>query len=159
MSEQIDALCDELSLTAVANHYATLADEAAKKKRSFVDFLETVLAEEASLREERRRETLRRMAAFPSIKTLEQFDFEAAPRCSQSEDPGACRPRLHRASRERHLPGPPVAPARAIWRLRSASALPNDVTRCASSPPLISCCSSRKPVVSIASISISSAPS
>lgn len=79
MSEQIDALCDELSLTAVANHYATLADEAAKKKRSFVDFLESVLAEEASLREERRRETLRRMAAFPSIKTLEQFDFEAAP--------------------------------------------------------------------------------
>ena len=79
MSEKVDALCDELALTAVANHYATLADEAAKKKRSFVDFLETVLAEEASLREERRRETLRRMAAFPSIKTLEQFDFEAAP--------------------------------------------------------------------------------
>lgn len=79
MSEQVDALCDELSLTAVANHYATLADEAAKKKRSFVDFLETVLAEEASLREERRRETLRRLAAFPSVKTLEQFDFEAAP--------------------------------------------------------------------------------
>ncbi len=79
MSEQVDALCAELALTAVANHYATLADEAAKKKRSFVDFLETVLAEEASLREERRRETLRRMAAFPSIKTLEQFDFEAAP--------------------------------------------------------------------------------
>ncbi len=79
MSEQVDALCAELALTAVANHYATLADEAAKKKRSFVDFLESVLAEEASLREERRRETLRRMAAFPSIKTLEQFDFEAAP--------------------------------------------------------------------------------
>ncbi len=79
MSEQVDALCAELALTAVANHYATLADEAAKKKRSFVDFLETVLAEEASLREERRRETLRRLAAFPSIKTLEQFDFEAAP--------------------------------------------------------------------------------
>ena len=79
MSEQVDALCDELSLTAVANQYATLADEAAKKKRSFVDFLETVLAEEASLREERRRETLRRLAAVPSVKTLEQFDFEAAP--------------------------------------------------------------------------------
>ena len=79
MSEQVDALCTELALTAVASHYATLADEAAKKKRSFVDFLETVLAEEASLREERRRETLRRLAAFPSIKTLEQFDFEAAP--------------------------------------------------------------------------------
>ena len=79
MSEQVDALCTELALTAVASHYATLADEAAKKKRSFIDFLESVLAEEASLREERRRETLRRLAAFPSIKTLEQFDFEAAP--------------------------------------------------------------------------------
>ena len=79
MSEQVDALCAELALTAVANHYTTLADEAAKKKRSFIDFLESVLAEEASLREERRRETLRRLAAFPSVKTLEQFDFEAAP--------------------------------------------------------------------------------
>jgi len=38
-----------------------------------------VLAEEASLRDERRREVLMRMAAFPSVKTLEQFDFEAAP--------------------------------------------------------------------------------
>jgi DNA replication protein DnaC len=79
MSAQVDALCAELALTAVANHYATLADEAAKKKRSFVDFLASVLAEEASLREERRRETLRRLAAFPCVKTLEQFDFEAAP--------------------------------------------------------------------------------
>jgi DNA replication protein DnaC len=79
MSEKVDALCDELSLMAVANHYASLADEAAKKKRSFVDFLETVLTEEASLRDERRREVLMRMAAFPSVKTLEQFDFEAAP--------------------------------------------------------------------------------
>lgn len=79
MSEQVDALCTELALTAVASHYATLADEAAKKKRSFIEFLESVLAEEASLREERRRETLRRLAAFPSVKTLEQFDFEAAP--------------------------------------------------------------------------------
>jgi len=79
MSEQLDALCAELSLTAVASHYATLADEAASKKRSFVEFLECVLAEEASLREERRRETLRRLAGFPCVKTLEQFDFEAAP--------------------------------------------------------------------------------
>ena len=38
MSEKIDALCAELSLTAVANHYATYADEAAKKKRSFVEY-------------------------------------------------------------------------------------------------------------------------
>lgn len=39
MSEKIETLCAELSLTAVANHYATYADEAAKKKRSFVEYL------------------------------------------------------------------------------------------------------------------------
>ena len=73
MGEQVDALCTELALTAVASHYATLANEAANKKRSFIDFLESVLAEVASLREERRRKTLRRLAAFPSVKGHPNF--------------------------------------------------------------------------------------
>ncbi len=79
MSETVDALCEELSLTAVADHYATLADEAAKKKRSFVEYLEQVLSAEAALRAERSREMLIKLATFPTVKTLEQFDFEAAP--------------------------------------------------------------------------------
>lgn len=78
MSEKVDTLCAELSLQAVADQYANLADEAAKKQRSFTDYLEAVLGAEASLREERRREVLMRMAAFPTVKTLEQFDFEVA---------------------------------------------------------------------------------
>jgi len=41
MSEKVDVLCAELSLAAVAEQYANLADEAAKKKRSFVEYLET----------------------------------------------------------------------------------------------------------------------
>ncbi|MBA1147861.1 DDE-type integrase/transposase/recombinase [Ectothiorhodospiraceae bacterium WFHF3C12] len=49
----VDRLGAELSLTAVANHYATLADEAAKEKRSYIDFLEQVLGEEAALPAER----------------------------------------------------------------------------------------------------------
>ncbi|TVQ47666.1 MAG: AAA family ATPase [Gammaproteobacteria bacterium] len=79
MSERIDALCAELSLSAVAHHYATYADEAAKKKRSFVEYLEQVLAAEVSLRAERSRQMLIKLATFPVVKTLEQFDFEAAP--------------------------------------------------------------------------------
>lgn len=78
MSERVDHLCAELSLTAVAHHYATLADEAAKKKRSYVDFLEQVLGAEADLRAARSREMLRRLASLPAVKTLEDFDFEAA---------------------------------------------------------------------------------
>ncbi len=79
MSERVDSLCTELSLTAVAHHYATLADEAAKKKRSFVEYLEQVLEAEQALRTARSREMLIKLATFPTVKTLEQFDFEAAP--------------------------------------------------------------------------------
>jgi DNA replication protein DnaC len=77
MSEVIDKLCQGLSLAAVANHYATLADEAVKKKRSYVEFLEQVLAAEQALRQERSRQMMIKLATFPSIKSLEQFDFEA----------------------------------------------------------------------------------
>ena len=90
MSERIDALCEDLSLSAVANHYATFADEAVKKKRSFVEYLEQVLAAEASLRAERSRQMLVKLATFPVIKTLEQFDFDAAP--------GVPKARMHELS-------------------------------------------------------------
>ena len=62
MSEKVDVLCAELSLAAVAEQYANLADEAAKKKRSFVDYLEQVLRAEA-----RMLETLRRLGVTSSF--------------------------------------------------------------------------------------------
>jgi DNA replication protein DnaC len=78
MSERLDQPCADLSLSAVASSYATLADEAAKKDRSFLDYLEAVLQAEAQLRAERSRQMMVKLATFPSTKTLEQFDFEAA---------------------------------------------------------------------------------
>lgn len=78
MSARVDTLCEELSLGAVANDYATLADEAAKKKWSFVKYLERTLASEAAVRAERSRQMLVKLATFPSVKTLDEFDFEAA---------------------------------------------------------------------------------
>ena len=75
MSETIERLCAELSLTAVSHQYGNLADEAAKKKRSFVEYLEQVLRAEAALRAERSREVIIRLATFPSVKTLDQFDI------------------------------------------------------------------------------------
>ena len=79
MSAKIEALCAELSLPAVASHYANLADEAAGKKRTFVEYLEQVLSAEAAVRGERCCEMMIRLATFPSIKTIEAFDFDAAP--------------------------------------------------------------------------------
>ena len=75
MSGTIERLCAELSLTAVAHQYGNIADEAAKKKRSFVEYLEQVLRAEAALRAERSREVIIRLATFPAVKTLEAFDF------------------------------------------------------------------------------------
>lgn len=77
MSEKIESLCEQLALVAVGNQYANLADEAARKKTSFTEYLETLLRAEASLRNERRRETLLRLAGIPALKMLQQFDFEA----------------------------------------------------------------------------------
>ncbi len=79
MSEKIEALCAELSLAAVAEQYANLADEAAKKKRSFVEYLEQLLRAESQLCGERRRQTLTKLAGFPAVRTLEEFDSDAAP--------------------------------------------------------------------------------
>lgn len=78
MSDRVQALCEELSLGAVAADYVTLADEAAKKKRSFIEYLEQVLSAEAAVRAERSRQMLIKLATFPSVKTLDQFDFQAA---------------------------------------------------------------------------------
>lgn len=78
MSERIEELCAALSLTAIGRDYANLADETARKKQSFTDYLERALEAEYALRQERSRQMLVKLATFPSVKTLEEFDFKAA---------------------------------------------------------------------------------
>jgi len=78
MSERIEELCAALSLPAIGRDYANLADEAARKKQSFTDYLERVLDAEHALRQERSRQMLVKLATFPSVKTLDEFDFKAA---------------------------------------------------------------------------------
>ena len=143
MSEKVEKLCAELSLSAVAHHYATLADEAVKKKRSYIDYLEQVLSAEAALRGERSRQMLIRLATFPSVKTLEQFDFEAAP--------GAPKARLQDS------PGLPsssgartsscwvrAVPGRRTWRSLLACERRSAATKYASSRRRTWSCSSKR---------------
>ncbi len=77
--ERIAALCNELRLAAVTERYPELASRAAETGQSYADFLEGVLAAEQSTRQGRTRSTLTRLAGFPAIKTLEEFDYEFAP--------------------------------------------------------------------------------
>ena len=77
--ERIATLCAELHLAAVADRYPELATLAVDGDQSYADFLERVLAAEHSTRQGRTRSTMTRLAGFPAIKTLDEFDYEFAP--------------------------------------------------------------------------------
>ena len=68
----------QLYLTTVADQFAGLAEEAVKKKQSHLSYLEALLETEIDERE--RRAVIRRIkeAHFPTVKTLEDFDFQSA---------------------------------------------------------------------------------
>ncbi len=76
--ERILALCGELKLQQMPHCYEPLASEAVQREVSYSDYLENVLRAEAAHRAGRSRELLTRMAGFPAIKTLEQYDFKFA---------------------------------------------------------------------------------
>src|SRR5688572_30281264 len=76
--ERIEALCTELRLSAVADSYSEIAQACAKDDKSHADFLEAVLHSEKATRQGRTRHTLTRLAGFPAIKTLDEFDYEFA---------------------------------------------------------------------------------
>jgi DNA replication protein DnaC len=69
----------QLYLTTVADQFASLAEEAARKKQSHLSYLEALL--EAEVEERDRRAVIRRIkeAHFPGVKTLEEFEFQSAP--------------------------------------------------------------------------------
>ena len=75
--EEITSYCKELKLPAIAQQYQQLADDAAKNSSSFSEYLLTLLQSESAQRAQRGREMTLRTAAFPSIKTLDQFDHKA----------------------------------------------------------------------------------
>ncbi|MCP1363956.1 ATP-binding protein, partial [Halomonas sp. BBD48] len=86
--DRIGELCKSLKLERIGSDWSHLAQRAANGEASFADFLETLLSAEADARAERSRQTLLKMAAFPAVKTLEQYDFafaSGAPRAQLQE--------------------------------------------------------------------------
>jgi DNA replication protein DnaC len=76
--EQIQSLCSQLQLSAVADQYDTLAQVASEQDQSFPEFLHALLQAEYQQRQARSRSTMARMAGFPAIKTLDAYDFKFA---------------------------------------------------------------------------------
>ena len=81
--ERIQTACEQLSLKAIADQYAVLAQEAVQDDHSFSDYLEHCLKAELESRKLRSQAMLVRIAGFPTIKLLDDFDFgfaKGAPR-------------------------------------------------------------------------------
>jgi DNA replication protein DnaC len=76
--QRVVELCNELRLGGVAAQYTALAQKASEKSTSFTDFVEELLAAERESRRARAREMFARIAGFPAIKTLDQYDFNFA---------------------------------------------------------------------------------
>jgi DNA replication protein DnaC len=76
--ERINRVCQSLALTAIAEHYPALAQEAAERDTSFVDFLEQCLNAEQQARRVRSQAMLTKIAGFPAIKLLDDYDFKFA---------------------------------------------------------------------------------
>src|SRR5271155_3184462 len=73
--ERIDDLCQRLAMGTMATHLAHVAEEAVRKEWSYQEFFERMLQAEHRERQERSRVLLTKIAGFPAIKTLEQYDF------------------------------------------------------------------------------------
>jgi len=76
--EQIELVCDELKLYGIADHYQELAQDAVNKDTSYIQFLNQLLKMEQQARMSRSRHTMVKMAGFPIIKTLDEYDFKFA---------------------------------------------------------------------------------
>lgn len=83
--ERMLSLCEHLNLPFVAQSYAIAAQEAAQKDTAYSDFLEQLLKSEASGRCVRKQSMLTRLAGFPAIKTLEDFDYDFAVGVKRSQ--------------------------------------------------------------------------
>ena len=76
MPNDVDRHLHDLKLAFIAEHYGELAQQAAHKQCSHVEYLGQLVEGEALLRRDRATKNRIRMARFPVIKTLEQFRWD-----------------------------------------------------------------------------------
>jgi len=75
LEKEITNLCKSLKLSSVADEFHSIATTAAKESWQYTQFLHELLKLENNSRMDRSKSTLTKLAGFPAIKTLEQFDY------------------------------------------------------------------------------------
>lgn len=76
---ELEGLLQKLKMESLAAQLDALLEQAAKRDLSYRDFLAEALSSEWSARNTKTTEGRMRLARFPWIKTLEQFDFSFQP--------------------------------------------------------------------------------
>lgn len=76
--ERLSSLSEQLKLPSLDVSAVELAQLAAKEEWDYLQFLEKILQAEIQNRSQRKQTLYTRMAGFPSIKTLDDFDFKFA---------------------------------------------------------------------------------
>lgn len=75
LHEQLESLCVELKLQSIVDHYPDMAQKAANSEASYLSFLTDILKAERLARHTRSQRMMVKMAGFPAIKTLDEYDF------------------------------------------------------------------------------------
>ena len=91
--ERLDQLLTQLRLSSVRDKLDNLLDEAARQKMNFREMLQYLFEHETANKGQKRLDMAMRIAKFPYVRTLEQFDFEAQPSLEpgQLRELGICR--------------------------------------------------------------------
>ncbi len=76
--DRISELTCELKIPGVETNATALAQQAAKEEWDYLQFLERILSSEIQERRLRKQTMFTRLAGFPSLKSLDNFDFKFA---------------------------------------------------------------------------------
>lgn len=75
LNTHIQELCEELKLPTILEQYSDISLLAAKESWNYSQYLHELLELEFNNRMSRSKHTLTKLAGFPAIKTIEQFDY------------------------------------------------------------------------------------
>lgn len=83
--QRLMVLAEQLQLDSLISAAPALSQQAVDQEWSYMDFLEHLLHEEKLARHQRKQAMYTRMAAFPAVKTFEEYDFTFATGVPQKQ--------------------------------------------------------------------------
>lgn len=104
---RVQTSLERLKLTRLPECLDSIAEEAAKQGWTYVEFLDQLLATEIAARTERDIAMKTKLAHFPALKTLEQFDFGFQPTINERQVRELATLRFLRQGENLLLLGPP----------------------------------------------------